>query len=61
MNKLHQVVKVQPLLAPNMTPDFVRQNGEGLAGLALLFPLAIVFSVSTAERLLSAVSYLFSI
>lgn len=61
MNKLHQVVKVPPLLAPNMTPDFVRQNDEALAGLALLFLFAIVFSVSTAERLLSAVRYLFSI
>jgi len=61
MNKLHQAVKVRPLLASNMTPDFVRQNGKALAGLALLFPLAMVFSVSTAERLLAAVRYLFSI
>ncbi|WP_167351430.1 hypothetical protein [Collimonas fungivorans] len=55
MNKLRRVPSTTPL--PSASATF---NAAPALGLALLFPLSMMFSAGTAERLLSAVRYLFA-
>lgn len=57
MNKLRRV----PSTTPTASVTFNAAPALGLAGLALLFPLSMMFSTGTAERLLSAVRYLFAV
>jgi|GEM_PF-1987471 len=58
MNKLHRVSGTKPPSSGSVTFDVAPTLG--LAGLVLLFPPSMLFSLSVAEHLLSAVRYLFA-
>ncbi|SFD35505.1 hypothetical protein [Collimonas sp. OK412] len=59
MNKLHRVSGTKPPSFGSVTFDVA--PALGLAGLALLFPLGMLFFLYGTEHLLSAVRYLFAV